>query len=70
MRARLAAEGCATTVLDEAGRALGAAAFCRNGRFARAAADLPVFVRQSHAERDFVALAERVVSTGSPPWSL
>ncbi len=70
LRARLAAENCAKTVLDEAGRALGAAAFCRNARFARAAADLPVFVRQSHAERDFVALAERVVLSGDAAWPL
>lgn len=68
LRARLAAENCAKTVLDETGRALGAAAFCRNARFARAAADLPVFVRQSHAERDFVALAERTISHGGAPW--
>ena len=70
LRARLAAEACAKTVLDESGRALGAAAFCRNARFARAAADLPVFVRQSHAERDFAALAEQVISMANPPWQL
>ena len=70
LRARLAAEACAKTVLDEAGRALGASAFCRNARFARAAADLPVFVRQSHAERDFAALAERVILLGGTPWQL
>ncbi len=70
LRCRLAAEACAVTVLDEAGRALGATAFCRNGRFARAAADLPVFIRQSHAERDFAALAERIVASVSQPWCL
>lgn len=72
LRARLAAEACAKCVLDEAGRALGAAAFCRNAQFARAAADLPVFVRQSHAERDFAALAGGVLSNGDggTPWLL
>lgn len=70
LRARLSAEACATTVLAEAGRALGPAAFCLNARFAQAAADLPVFVRQSHAERDFAALAERVISSEDPAWSL
>ena len=70
LRVRLAAEDCAKTVLDEAGRALGASAFCRNARFARAAADLPVFVRQSHGERDFVSLAERVIPIGGPSWAL
>ena len=59
-RTRLAAETTARTVLDEVGRALGATPFCRNPRFARMAADLPVFVRQSHAERDFAALGAQL----------
>ncbi|MGF6722341.1 alkylation response protein AidB-like acyl-CoA dehydrogenase [Paraburkholderia sp. GAS41] len=58
MRARLAVEAAATAVMGHAGRALGAAPLCRNERFARAMADLPVFLRQSHAERDLAALAE------------
>ena len=70
LRLRLSAEACANTVLMEAGRALGAAAFCRNARFALAAADLPVFIRQSHADRDFAALAERVILTRAGPWRL
>ncbi len=70
LRVRLAAEQCAKVVLDEAGRALGAAAFCRDARFARAAADLPVFIRQSHAERDFAALADRVILAGAQAWQL
>lgn len=70
LRARLAAEACAKTVLDEAGRALGAAAFCRNAAFARAAADLPVFVRQSHAERDYAALANSVLGIQDAAWRL
>ena len=70
LRARLAAEDCAKRVLDEAGRSLGASAFCRDARFARTAADLPVFVRQSHAERDFAALGERLMSSGHSPWCL
>jgi hypothetical protein len=70
LRARLAAEACARHVLDEAGRALGAGAFCRDARFARMAADLPVFVRQSHGERDFAALGERAAANEDHPWSL
>ena len=70
LRVRLAAEACATRVLDEAGRALGAAAFCRDAHFARMAADLPVFVRQSHAERDFAALAQHVLAAEGGNWSL
>lgn len=70
MRVRLSAENAAITVLDEAGRALGAGAFCRDWHFARAAADLPVFVRQSHAEHDFSALAECVMQSGPALWAL
>jgi hypothetical protein len=70
LRARLAAEHTATTVLDEVGRALGATPFCRDARFARMAADLPVFIRQSHAERDLAALGEQVLDAGATPWSL
>lgn len=70
LRARLAAEESATRVLAEAGRALGAAAFRRDARFARAAADLPAFIRQSHGDRDFAALGERVMLRGASPWLL
>lgn len=70
LRVRLAAESCAHQVLDEAGRSLGAGAFCRDARFARMAADLPVFVRQSHAERDFAALGERAAANEEAAWSL
>jgi len=70
LRVRLAAENSAKQVLDEVGRALGATPFCRDARFAQMAADLPVFLRQSHAERDFVALGEKLVLPGSPSWAL
>lgn len=70
LRVRLAAEASATLVLDEVGRALGATPFCRDARFARMAADLPVFLRQSHAERDFASLGERLVLPGGPSWAL
>jgi alkylation response protein AidB-like acyl-CoA dehydrogenase len=70
LRVRLAAEATATRVLDEAGRALGASAFCRDGRFARMAADLPVFVSQSHGAQDLAALGERSLSNREHAWSL
>jgi alkylation response protein AidB-like acyl-CoA dehydrogenase len=70
LRVRLAAEHSAKRVLDEAGSALGAAAFCRDARFARAAADLPVFLGQSHTDRDFEALAEQVLACDEDSWAL
>ncbi len=68
LRLRQAAEGTARRVLDEVGRALGATPFCRDARFARTAADLPVFIRQSHADRDDAALGERVLAQQESPW--
>ncbi|RQO53170.1 acyl-CoA dehydrogenase [Variovorax sp. KBW07] len=56
MRARLAMEQAAGQVMHHAGRAVGAGPLCRDACFARAMADLPVFLRQSHAERDLAAL--------------
>jgi hypothetical protein len=70
LRVRLAAEDCATRVLGEVGRAMGAGPFCRDAKFARAAADLPVFIRQSHAERDYAALGERALTPESESWDL
>ncbi len=70
LRVRLAAEQCAATVQDECGRALGAAAYCLDAGFARMAADLPVFVRQSHGERDFAALGNKVATSAESAWAL
>jgi alkylation response protein AidB-like acyl-CoA dehydrogenase len=70
LRVRLAAEECALRVLDEAGRALGPTAYCRDAKFARSAADLPVFIRQSHGERDFAALAQSAIDQTPHRWNL
>jgi hypothetical protein len=56
--------------MEHAGRALGAAPLCRNEHFARLMADLPVFIRQSHAERDEAALAQRIVEEERGSWLL
>ena len=65
MRARLVVEDAATRVMNHATRTLGAGPLCRNARFARALADLPVFLRQSHAERDLAALGELSAAAGA-----
>ncbi|MBK3785140.1 acyl-CoA/acyl-ACP dehydrogenase [Paraburkholderia aspalathi] len=78
MRARLVVEEAAAAVMCHATRTLGAGPLCRDGRFARALADLPVFLRQSHAERDLAALGELTVkatfdfnaAAGGAPWTL
>ncbi|WP_223265006.1 acyl-CoA dehydrogenase [Achromobacter spanius] len=68
-RARLAVEAAATEVITRAGRALGAGPLCRDAGFAQVMADLPVFIRQSHAERDQAALGH-IVRTEQTPWQL
>ena len=39
-------------------------------RFARMVADLPVFVRQSHGERDFAALGNKAATVEESSWAL
>jgi alkylation response protein AidB-like acyl-CoA dehydrogenase len=51
-RARLCVEAAAEDTVQRAARALGAGPLCRDAVFARVMADLPVFIRQSHAEHD------------------
>lgn len=70
LRARLAVEAAADEVLQVVGRTLGAAPFCRDARFARIAADLPVYLRQSHAERDLAALGQTVATGAESPWMI
>ena len=69
LRVRLAVERDAHCVMLHAGRALGAGPLCKDARLARAMADLPVFLRQSHAERDLAALGQEL-ATESPAWTL
>ena len=70
LRVRASAEAAATRVLDHAGRALGATPYCRDPRYARMAADLPVFIRQSHAEQDLAALARTQLDASEGTWAL
>jgi alkylation response protein AidB-like acyl-CoA dehydrogenase len=70
LRVRLSAAACAQRVLALVGDVLGAAPFCRDHAFAQAAADLPVFIRQSHAGHDYAALGEQLIESGANPWAL
>lgn len=69
LRVRAAVESAVDAVLTACARGLGAGPYCRDAWFARMAADLPVFVRQSHAERDLAALAKQVADSGED-WAL
>jgi hypothetical protein len=69
LRVRLAVERDATSVTWHAGRAVGAGPLCKNAALADAMADLPVFMRQSHAERDLAALGD-TLEHEPEPWTL
>jgi hypothetical protein len=69
-RVRAQVEAAVETVLQHVGRALGAGPYCRNPHFARLIADLPVFIRQSHAERDLAGLGRLVAAMPAGEWAL
>ena len=54
---RAAVEAAATEIIERVGRALGPAPLCHDRSHARRVADLGVYVRQTHAERDLERLA-------------
>ncbi len=55
-RSRAVVEQAVDEVITRTGRALGPGPLCQDGRHAGRVADLGVYVRQSHAERDLAAL--------------
>lgn len=65
MRLRAHVEAVATEVLDRVGRATGAGPLCGDPVHAQRAADLPVFLRQSHAEQDLAVLGELAAHASS-----
>ncbi len=67
LRLRAATEAAAVDVLDRVGRALGAGPVCLDARHAHLAADLPVYLRQSHAESDLARLGG-LAADGSASW--
>lgn len=76
-RARLAVEAAAEEVLRRVPRAIGPGPLCKNRGLAQLMADLPVFIRQSHAERDQAALgrlladkAQASQAPGGAAWML
>ena len=70
LRVRSLVEMTAREVIDRTAKALGAAAFCKDARLARLLADLPVYLSQSHAERDWAQLGTLTSSTADPAWAL
>ena len=68
-RARATVEAMATEVLERTGRALGAAPLALDPQHGKRVADLTVYLRQSHAERDLAELGRAALDAGGFPWS-
>ena len=70
LRVRATVEAAATEVIDRVGRATGAGPLCRDDRHAHRVADLTVYLRQSHAEKDLEQLGRLVAGLGDEdsPW--
>ncbi|EIK95890.1 hypothetical protein PMM47T1_14571 [Pseudomonas sp. M47T1] len=69
-RVRAVVENTCEQVLSHVGHALGAGPYCKDAHFAQLAADLPVFLRQSHAERDLAALGDVARHALPSEWNL
>ncbi len=67
LRLRALVEAAATEVMHRVGRALGAGPLGHDEAHSRRVADLTVYLRQHHAERDLAQLGELVASS-SPTW--
>lgn len=67
-RVRAVVESAATETMDRVGRALGAAPLALDSEHAGRVADLALYLRQSHAERDLEAHGEAVLGSDAWPW--
>jgi len=65
LRVRAVVESAATEVLGRVGRALGAGPLGHDAAHARTVADLTVYLRQHHAERDLAALGALTAERGA-----
>ena len=65
LRVRALTEAVASDVLARTGRALGAGPLGHDEAHSRAVADLTVYLRQHHAERDLERLGELAAQQGA-----
>ncbi len=65
LRVRTVVEAAATEVMGHVGRALGAGPLCHDEAHSRRVADLTVYLRQHHAERDLAEIGALVADNGS-----
>jgi hypothetical protein len=69
-RVRATVAGAAAEVACRVGRALGPAPYATDPAHAQRVADLEVYIRQDHAERDLAALGLEVATAHDAGWSL
>jgi len=69
-QARACIEETVDQVIHHVGRALGAGPYCKDPHFAQLMADLPVYLRQSHAERDLATLGQLIAEQPTGRWQL
>ncbi|MGZ4447239.1 MAG: acyl-CoA dehydrogenase [Nocardioides sp.] len=67
-RVRQVVAVAAETVVAETGHALGPAPLALEAEHAQRVADLTVYVRQHHADRDAAALGRALLDAGGAPW--
>jgi alkylation response protein AidB-like acyl-CoA dehydrogenase len=67
LRVRAQVEAAATEVMTRVGRALGAAPLCHDEAHSRRVADLTVYLRQHHAERNLAQLGA-IAAEGGAAW--
>jgi alkylation response protein AidB-like acyl-CoA dehydrogenase len=65
LRVRALVEAAATEVMQRVGRALGAGPLCHDEAHSRRVADLTVYLRQHHAERDLAELGALAAEAGA-----
>jgi hypothetical protein len=65
LRVRALVEAVSTEVMHRVGRALGAAPLCHDEAHSRRIADLTVYLRQHHAERNLAELGALVAGSGT-----
>lgn len=68
LRARSVVVRAAEAVLQHVGHGLGPAPLALDADHARRVADLTVYLRQHHAERDAAALGRALLAAGDAPW--
>ena len=68
LRTRTVVARAAEDVIARVGHALGPAPLALEADHARRVADLQLYLRQHHAQRDDVALGRKLLARGVPAW--